>query len=119
MRTRIIITPETASKLVAVLVALVLLGGGTAHAALTCGRSVVAPGDTAAEVLEKCGEPSRRQSVDGKPKTGRVKTTSGGKAKGGGGREVWVYDLGARQLVRYLTFDRGRLRAIEVGGYGQ
>jgi hypothetical protein len=30
-----------------------------------------------------------------------------------------VYDLGPRQLVRYLTFERGRLRAIDLGGYGR
>lgn len=82
-------------------------------AGVTCGRTVVLPGASAREVLEKCGAPTRRQAMDGKPKRGR------GKAGGGSGREVWVYDLGPRQLVRYLTFDRGRLRAIEFGGYGR
>ena len=82
-----------------------------ADAGLVCGRTVVLPGATAREVLEKCGSPTRRQGLDGKPRAGR--------AKGGGGREIWVYDLGARQLVRYLTFDRGRLRSIDFGGYGR
>jgi len=83
-----------------------------ADAGVTCGRTVVLPGASAREVLEKCGQPTRRQTLDGKPKGAR------GKA-GGSGREIWVYDLGSRQLVRYLTFDRGRLRAIDFGGYGQ
>jgi hypothetical protein len=84
-----------------------------ARAGLTCGRTVVLPGASKGEVLAKCGEPSGRRSL-----------SSGGKASkrrggaGGGGREVWIYDLGSRQLVRYLTFDRGRLVSIEFGGYG-
>jgi hypothetical protein len=85
---------------------------GIADAGLTCGRTVVLPGASKSEVLAKCGEPTSRRSMDGKPRGGR---SSG---KGGGGREVWVYDLGSRQLVRYLTFDKGRLLGIEFGGYG-
>ncbi len=83
-----------------------------ASAGLVCGRSVVVPGASKREVLAKCGPPTRRQSPDGKPRRGRATAK-------GGGREVWVYDLGPRQLVRYLTFDRGRLRAIDFGGYGR
>jgi hypothetical protein len=89
----------------------VLSSTGTAAAGLICGRAVVLPGASKREVLAKCGAPSRRQSFDGKPLRGR------GSGKGGG-REIWVYDLGSRQLVRYLTFDRGRLRSIDFGGYG-
>ncbi len=91
-----------------------LLSAGAADAGLTCGRTVVLPGASKAEVLEKCGQPTRRQSADGGAKRGRAR--GGGK---GGGRETWIYDLGSRQLVRYLTFDGGRLRAIEFGGYGR
>jgi len=83
-----------------------------ADAGLACGRTVVLPGATAREVLAKCGAPTRRQAPDGKPRKGKAKP-------GGGGRETWVYDLGPRQLVRYLTFERGRLRAIDLGGYGR
>jgi hypothetical protein len=91
-----------------------LLYPGRAHGGLLCDRSVVLPGATAAEVLDKCGEPSRRQSLGGR--SGGRSTTRG---RGGGGREVWVYVLGSRQLVRYLTFDHGRLAAIDFGGYGR
>lgn len=102
-------------RIVAV-VLLVLMACGlaprTADAGVTCGRTVVLPGAAAREVLEKCGAPTRRQTLDGKPKRGRGKAS-------GGGREIWVYDLGPRQLVRYLTFDRGRLRSIDFGGYGR
>ena len=82
-----------------------------ADAGLVCGRTVVLPGATAREVLEKCGSPTRRQGLDGKPRAGR--------AKGGGGRRGRTPRSRARQLVRYLTFDRGRLRSIDFGGYGR
>jgi hypothetical protein len=96
-----------------IVAAVVLAASGeVASAGLTCGRTVVLPGASKSEVLAKCGEPTSRRSMDGKVRSGR---TSG---KSGGGREVWVYDLGSRQLVRYLTFDKGRLQGIEVGGYG-
>ena len=88
------------------------LCSGVADAGLTCGRTVVLPGASKSEVLAKCGEPTSRRTMDGKLRGGRAS------AKGGGGREVWVYDLGSRQLVRYLTFDKGRLQGIELGGYG-
>ena len=99
---------------VGVAVLLTLLGAASARAGLVCGRTVVLPGATTREVMEKCGPPSRRQALDGKPLGGRKAA-----GKGGSGREVWVYDLGSRQLVRYLTFDRGRLRSIDFGGYGR
>ncbi|HEY8514576.1 MAG TPA: DUF2845 domain-containing protein [Candidatus Binatia bacterium] len=108
---------RTASKVAllcaaVVAAAVLLLFAQTAAAGMICGRTVVLPGASKREVLAKCGPPSRRQSFDGKPLRGKVKSK-------GGSREVWVYDLGSRQLVRYLTFDRGRLRSIDFGGYGR
>lgn len=82
-----------------------------AHAGLACGRTVVLPGASAGEVLAKCGAPTSRRSMDGKARSGKARATSAG-------REIWVYDLGSRQLVRYLTFDKGRLVGIDFGGYG-
>lgn len=84
-----------------------------ASAGLTCGRTVVLPGASKSEVLAKCGEPSGRRSM-----VGGGKATKRRSGAGGGGREIWIYDLGSRQLVRYLTFDKGRLVGIEFGGYG-
>lgn len=87
--------------------------------ALYCGRSLVLPGDTQAEVLRKCGPPTRRL-VLGKS---RATMKPGGRsapraARSGRGRETWVYDMGSRQLVRFVSFERGRVVAIELGGYG-
>ena len=93
-----------------VVAALVLAAwSGVADAGLTCGRSVVLPGASASEVLAKCGSPTSRRGMDGKAR-------SGGARGKGSGREIWVYDLGSRQLVRYLTFDKGRLVADMIRG---
>jgi hypothetical protein len=100
------------SSCVATVIA-VVLAAPAAYGGVMCGRSVVLPGATQAEVLEKCGSPSRRQPVGGKAVGARS-----AKKNGGNGRETWVYDLGSRQLVRYLTFEHGRLRSIDFGGYG-
>ena len=97
----------------------------SAHAqALHCGRTIVLPGDAQADVLRKCGAPTRRQSASAKGQATAApsRATSHGKrsgaARGGKGRELWIYDLGSRQLVRVLTFERGRLTGIDFAGYG-
>ncbi len=94
-----------------VAVIVVAAWSGVAEAGLTCGRTVVLPGASASEVLAKCGSPTSRRGMDGRARSGRARGKSGG-------REIWVYDLGSRQLVRYLTFDKGRLVGVEFGGYG-
>jgi hypothetical protein len=32
--------------------------------------------------------------------------------------EIWTYNLGRTQFIRYLTFRNGKLVAIKTGGYG-
>jgi hypothetical protein len=88
------------------------------HAGMTCGRSVVLPGATQAERCStSAARPRRRQSLGGKEFRQRVRPAGGAPD----GREVWVYDLSSRQLVRYSgdASEQGRLRAIDFGGYGQ
>jgi hypothetical protein len=92
-----------------------------------CGRKVVMLGDSAADVLSRCGPPTQRQGGRG-ARAGRskvrgddvpsprVRTRHG--ARGQRGEEIWIYDFGSRQLVRVLYFVGGRLARIEVGGYG-
>lgn len=86
--------------------------------AVHCGRTVVRPGDRAPDVLRKCGPPTGRLRLDGRPQNRRRAPT---RSQGGGGRarEVWIYDLGPRQLVRYVSFVGGRVVAIDLGGYGR
>ncbi len=64
---------------------------------LGCSDGIVNVGDSKSDVLEKCGEPTRKEGFQ---------------------EYVWVYDFGSSNLVYYLTFSRDRLERIQTGGYG-
>lgn len=65
--------------------------------ALECADGIVNVGDSKSDVLEKCGEPTRKE----------------------GFREyLWIYDFGSSSLVYYLTFSKERLERVQTGGYG-
>jgi uncharacterized protein DUF2845 len=93
-----------------------------------CGRKVVMLGDSAADVLSRCGPPTQRQGGGARGRSGRSRAsgaaarsplvTAGRAGRGRRGEEIWIYEFGSRQLVRVLYFAAGRLTRIEVGGYG-
>ncbi len=64
-----------------------------------CGTSLVQPGDTAFEVLKKCGDPAERQQISGANERFV---------------EVWYYEPGPRAFTRILTFVGTRLVNIET-----
>jgi len=66
--------------------------------ALGCSDGIVNVGDSKSDVLEKCGEPSRKEGFQ---------------------EYLWIYDFGSSHLVYYLTFSRDRLERIQTGGYGK
>jgi hypothetical protein len=82
-----------------------------------CGENLVGLGDTEAQVLDRCGEPTTRAR----------KTFDGRRShRAGHGRpaltwDQWVYDAGPTAFVRILTFDAaaGRLIHVELGDYGR
>jgi hypothetical protein len=95
------------------------LGG----AGFRCSGKIISVGNTRDFVLDKCGEPTSIEE-----RTERI-------ARGFKHRypesheelnyvigevqvEVWTYNLGRTQFIRYLTFRNGRLVAIETGEYG-
>lgn len=65
---------------------------------LGCSDGIVNIGDSKSDVLEKCGEPTRKEGFQG---------------------YLWIYDFGSSHLVYYLTFSRDRLERIQTGGYGK
>jgi hypothetical protein len=80
-----------------------------------CGDKIVAPGDSSANVLAKCGEPAWREMwedaiteaylLDRTPVN--FVTT-----------EEWVYNFGSRQFLHFLRFQGDLLAVVETGGYG-
>lgn len=91
--------------------------------AFRCGNKLVSEGDTRAQVVAKCGEPTdviTLASVFRRPLV-----------YGYGGRpyyvgenyvevpvESWVYNLGPNKLMRQLRFEGGVVTEIETLGYG-
>ena len=61
-----------------------------------CKNKIVSIGDTKYDVIEKCGEPSSRE-------------TNG---------SVWVYDFGSTKFVYYITFVDDIVERIQYGEYG-
>jgi hypothetical protein len=117
-----------------VIVAILCVFGsvGAASSAFRCGTKLVSDGDTRAEVIQKCGEPTFVDSWEEEliqrdfgavrnydPRTGRYE----------GSREpflvkiqvkieLWTYNLGSTQFTRYLRFENGILKEITTGAKG-
>ena len=80
-----------------------------------CGNRLVSDGDEISEVARKCGEPTFRTTsvefVTVHPSPG-VEVTRAVPV------EVWTYNRGPREFVRYLSFRQGRLVDLTEGDYG-
>lgn len=94
---------------------------GPAHAAMQCGTRLITEGDTAGELLTRCGEPTMvdRKTVLRPPviwRNGRPWHVPGGDLEVQ--VEYWTYNLGPSKLMRRVTLEDGRVRKIETLGYG-
>ena len=90
---------------------LVYAGSADAYGSLRCKGRIVDVGDSAAEVLSLCGEPSKRTSttlpVRSAVRSGFTRFVGYSKA------EQWTYDRGYGKFPAVLHFDNGVLRRIE------
>jgi hypothetical protein len=80
-----------------------------------CGARIVAPGDTQAGVLEKCGEPARRERrreerIEAVTPDGTILTTVT--------TEEWLYNFGPERFLYHLKFRDDTLVEIKTGEYG-
>jgi hypothetical protein len=100
------------ASLPAAILGLCLAAGAPAHAdTLRCGNKLVAPGDTATEVLAKCGKP---ESVDVITEPIRARNAQGGtRVVGETHVEIWRYERGSRSFPAILKFEQGVLKALE------
>jgi len=85
----------------------------------SCAPEASRPGDSAYEVLRKCGEPALR---DGRSlsRSVAVQVAPGvvEEEVREASLEVWSYDFGPRSFVRHLVFLDGKLLRVETGSYG-
>jgi hypothetical protein len=98
----------------AALVVLVPLAGRADS--LSCPGGIVATGDAKLDLLGKCGRAALEER--------RTEESAVLDVRYGGGRRVgapverWTYDFGRSRFVQVVTLARGRVTAIERGGYG-
>ena len=90
-------------------IALLLAPNLWAGDSMRCGQRLITVGDSAAEVLATCGDPSFRdvQSVGGNSAPGVINDA-----------EQWTYNFGPNKLLHVLHMRFGRLSKIETDGYG-
>jgi hypothetical protein len=91
-----------------------------AEGGFRCGTGrVVRNGETEDDVATKCGAPDAVRSWS---ETRRESSWVQGRAVE---REIviaydeWEYDLGRHRLIRYVTFEQGRLIRVHTGSYGE
>ena len=124
---------KTYGKYAIVIVAILCVFGSVDTAsAFRCGTRLVCEGDTRAEVIQRCGNPTFVDSWeeeliqrdfgafrDYDPRTGIYEVS----------REpflvkiqikidLWTYNLGSTQFTRYLRFENGILQEITTGAKG-
>jgi len=73
-----------------------------------CGRQLIRTGDSAADVLQVCGEPRYKDR-------GQATLRLGGAEKSAS-VERWYYKKSRRSLEHVVLLHKGRVVAIEVGG---
>lgn len=84
-----------------------------------CDLGTVHEGDVKLDVLARCGEPAVVDSWD--EVRGVFAVGDPGVAAGQSVAvrvEVWTYDLGPNQFVRFVRLENGRVTAVSTGTYG-
>lgn len=79
---------------------------------MRCDRGIVSKGDTKYEVSQKCGEPTRKESVYRKYSyTGRYINRA---------LEQWTYDFGPQEFLYLVNFDSSGTvyNVYNTGNYG-
>jgi hypothetical protein len=92
-------------------------GFATETGSLSCRGGIVSIGDTAGEVLSKCGQPAyttqrEEKRVEGGPKSSRdltITTTT---------VDDWIFNFGPNEFQYRLLLENGRVARIESLGYG-
>ena len=88
---------------------------------LRCDTGLVTTGDTAGELLTRCGRPTQvdQREVLRPPviwRDGRPWRLPGGDLVVP--VELWTYNLGPNKLMRRVRLEDGRVKSIETLGYG-
>jgi len=104
---------------------LIFTGSFTALAGsgFRCSGRIISVGNSQDYVFDKCGEPTSIEERTERLASGfRHRYPESHEELNYVIREirieVWTYNLGSTQFIRYLTFKNGKLVRISTGGYG-
>jgi hypothetical protein len=100
------------------LLAVVLLGAASpalGAGSWRCGSRLVGAGQSVEDVYDLCGEPTNRAAST---EFVTIHLRCGIDVTHAVQVENWIYNLGPKQFVRYLTFRDGTLVGIDEGSYG-
>jgi len=95
----------------------------TGGSGFRCGGRIIDVGNMRDYVLHQCGQPSnieeRTERLATNFKARYPEDQEGYNYTINENRiEIWTYNLGRTQFIRYLTFRNGKLIDIKTGGYG-
>jgi hypothetical protein len=107
----------------------ILAGSNIAHA-FRCGDGFVSVGDSKAKVIQECGKPSSKEKErvkkDRRSRKIEKDKNESGDSKGSylskekkKSTEKWFYNCGENDFIYILTFEGGKLKSEETGGYGK
>jgi len=114
---------------VAFFVSVIIAGSSDCHA-FRCGDGLVSVGDSKAKVITECGKPSSK-GKDRVKKSKRYRVVETEKNESGDSKrtyvakekkkssEKWYYNCGDNDFIYILTFEGGKLKSEETGGYGK
>jgi len=118
---------QVTSLLLSFICVLLFQDNVTADSYLRCQGRLVSIGDTKAAVLNKCGQPDKRDQWEEDPngtiaqiydyKTERYIAPK--RIEQPIQMERWTYILGSNKFIRYLFFQNGELIKIETGERGR
>ncbi|MRR55591.1 MAG: DUF2845 domain-containing protein [Deltaproteobacteria bacterium] len=111
---------KTAFKII--LAAVVILtvqtaGHATSTDTMICTGGIISIGDTAGEVLSKCGQPATSTTREEK-RYGSGSTYGHGRAYTTVAIDDWIFNFGPNQFQYQLVLENGRVARIESLDYG-
>jgi Protein of unknown function (DUF2845) len=107
-------TASRASQVALSLAMALAAGPARADDSLRCDGGLVATGDTALDLLAKCGPPALREDrvVE------RAVVVGAFERRDAAVVERWTYNFGPERFIQVVTLEGGKVRHVQRGGYG-
>ena len=92
----------TVALLFALLVVIFSFAQARSVKSMRCGTEILRLGASTFELIQKCGEPDLKETIEAREETS----------------ERWTYNCGTGRFIKVLTIRRGKVSRIEEGDRG-